>query len=148
MGERYQLIMEQTVAHNKRMVCPESCQRLTGASPVVVTARGPRSRPPVLSGDWKCCLSWRSGQGSGVSPQRMGREAADRTKATCFNCAGGFLVSVTQLGHGNRGTLHAEVRIDTSLLPHVVVSWCFTPRYGSQEPVFPMPNSPVKCSLK
>jgi sterol 3beta-glucosyltransferase len=36
------------------LVCPESHRLLTGVSPVVVTARRPRSRLPVLPGDWRC----------------------------------------------------------------------------------------------
>jgi hypothetical protein len=39
---------------NQRLVCPVSCRLLTGASPVVVAARRPRSRHPVLPGDWRC----------------------------------------------------------------------------------------------
>ena len=39
---------------NNSLVCPESCRLLTGESPVVVTARGPRSRQPVQPGDWLC----------------------------------------------------------------------------------------------
>jgi hypothetical protein len=36
------------------LVCLESRCLLAGASPVVVIAREPRSRLPVLPGDWRC----------------------------------------------------------------------------------------------
>jgi transposase len=43
-----------TVRSERMLVCLESRRLLAGASPVVVIAREPRSRLPVLPGDWRC----------------------------------------------------------------------------------------------
>jgi hypothetical protein len=52
---RAQLIqMLYSVRSERLLVCLESRRLLAGASPVVVIAREPRSRLPVLPGDWRC----------------------------------------------------------------------------------------------
>ena len=48
------LQMLYTVRSERMLVCLESRRLLTGGSPVVVIAREPRSRLPVLLGDQRC----------------------------------------------------------------------------------------------
>ena len=43
-----------SVRSERLLVCLESSRLLAGGSPVVVIAREPRSRLPVLPGDWRC----------------------------------------------------------------------------------------------
>jgi len=43
-----------SIRSERLLVCLESRRLLAGASPVVVIAREPRSRLPVLPGDWRC----------------------------------------------------------------------------------------------
>jgi transposase len=52
---RAQLLqMLYSIRSERLLVCLESRRLLAGASPVVVIAREPRSRLPVLPGDWRC----------------------------------------------------------------------------------------------
>jgi hypothetical protein len=52
---RAQLLqMLYSIRSGRLLVCLESRCLLAGASPVVVIAREPRSRLPVLPGDWRC----------------------------------------------------------------------------------------------
>jgi transposase len=48
------LQMLYSIRSERLLVCLESRRLLAGASPVVVIAREPRSRLPVLPGDWRC----------------------------------------------------------------------------------------------
>jgi len=43
-----------SIRSERMLVCLESRRLLAGGSPVVVIAREPRSRLPVLPGDWRC----------------------------------------------------------------------------------------------
>jgi Transposase domain (DUF772) len=52
---RAQLLqMLYSIRSERLLVCLESRRLLAGASPVVVIAREPCSRLPVLPGDWRC----------------------------------------------------------------------------------------------
>ena len=58
---------------------------------VALTARRPRSRLLVLPSVWRCCLSWRSDQGSGDPPEKGVQSSSPEHEANPFALLGAGL---------------------------------------------------------